>query len=119
MLPTLWPGQRVRVRCGGASQLRCGDLVVFFGETGWVVHRFLARREAGGREQICQKGDARLGYSWVDAGQVLGRVVAVRGRRGTRRPGRGLGRVRARLAGHGWRIYVALRERRWLLSARP
>ncbi|MFB3816103.1 MAG: S26 family signal peptidase [Candidatus Methylomirabilales bacterium] len=110
MRPFLPAGSRVRIGRVAPGEVRLGDLVVYATEERLVCHRVLRRRARGNGHALLTKGDGRRSFeAWVDAAQVLGRVVEVE-RRGRvlrlRRPGRRLHALAAAAASLGW---VALR----------
>lgn len=79
MVPTLRDGDAVRVALG-RGRLRFGDVLVFVQANSVVVHRYLGpARDRAGRPCLRTRGDGRSNLDpALDAGQVLGRVVAVR-----------------------------------------
>ncbi len=77
MAPFLVPGDLVRVRPCGVSELRRGDLVVV-GDAVPVLHRLLRLNARSGKIFLKTKGDNRfLPDPERSAGELRGRAVAV------------------------------------------
>lgn len=76
MSPAIAHQAEVRLLCGAPSVAR-GDVVAFLDEGRVIVHRVVAALPGGG---LLTRGDARLlpDRPLQDAGQVMGRVEAVR-----------------------------------------
>ena len=76
MRPAIAPGAEVRLLCGEGAAAP-GDVVAFVDEGRVIVHRVVAALPGGA---LVTRGDARLLPDRLlrGAGQVLGRVVAVR-----------------------------------------
>ncbi len=81
MCPTLRDGERVWLVQTTASDARIGDLLVWRGESGSVVHRLVGWWLGGGGWRLLTKGDALpLFDPPIRAECLLGRVIArVRG----------------------------------------
>lgn len=79
MWPLIRPGDMVSLRLSDGSELKAGDLMVFRQSGNLIVHRFLKRRWIDNTVCFCQKGDNLLGWSWIPANEVLGKVESIRG----------------------------------------
>jgi hypothetical protein len=76
MLPTLWPGDVVRIENG--REISAGDIVLAERENCFVVHRIVGCAERDGRAYWITRGDARPSDDQpLAASEVLGRVAAV------------------------------------------
>lgn len=78
MVPTLKPGDRVRIEPAKAKDIHNGEIAAFETAQGLVIHRIVQqeRKEAGIR--LLEMGDVDLRASWVEEQAVAGRVVVVR-----------------------------------------
>ncbi len=75
MLPSVWPGDLLSIRRATASEVGPGDLVLYLGMGGLVVHRVVSNH--GGI--LIARGDARHSDDPpAQADQVCGKVVAIR-----------------------------------------
>ena len=74
MEPAIRDGHVVQVEPVPASEIRVGDVVVFWTGTGYVVHRVREIR----RGRLWTKGDAnaRRDTFWVMPDKVVGRVIS-------------------------------------------
>lgn len=78
MLPTLAPGDNVRVKkFPPLSDPGLGDIVLFNMGGTWVVHRVVGKECGDGRLSYWQKGDAEYRATLTPATAVAGRVVAI------------------------------------------
>jgi hypothetical protein len=85
MLPAVWPGDVVTIHRSRFSEVSHGDLVLFFRDRRFFVHRVL---EASGNS-LLTRGDSVLGPDPpVSPDELLGRVVSITGAGGTRAPSR-------------------------------
>jgi len=81
MIPALWPGDLVTIRSTPSSELSCGDIVLFFRDRRFFVHRVLDV-SAG---SLLTRGDSVVSSdSPVSPDELLGRVVSITGACGTR-----------------------------------
>jgi len=81
MIPALWPGDLVTIRSTPSSELSRGDIVLFFRDRRFFVHRVLDV-SAG---SLLTRGDSVLASDPpVSPDELLGRVVSITGARGTR-----------------------------------
>jgi len=75
MLPTLWPGDLLRIRANPSSQIGPGDVVLFEREGRFFVHRVVRTRA----ECVVTRGDCMpQDDSPISPAQILGRVMEVR-----------------------------------------
>lgn len=59
------------------EKTKVGDIVLFAGPTGLVLHRVMERRDEAGRLVFREKGDRQPFSSLVEAKQVLARLIKV------------------------------------------
>ncbi len=123
MSPGLPPGARVRIERCSAGRLRSGDVVLFEGRDGFVLHRYLATVRAGppgrpgdptGRRLLVKSDRARRPDAPWHPRSVMGRVsgVEVDGTVRAYRPGF-VDRLTAAGLGFFWAgIFPFLREAR-------
>lgn len=116
MLPTLWPGDRLRVEAADPGSLQRGEVVVCASGGRLVVHRLIDRLSQESGLQLITRGD-RLRHTDapVAAEALLGRVVGV---------GRSGGAERRVPPYRGWRQWLGWLLRRsgrltgWVLGLR-
>jgi len=99
MLPAVWPGDVVTIHRSRFSEVSRGDLVLFFRDRRFFVHRVL---EVSGHS-LLTRGDSVLGPDPpVSPDELLGRVVSITGAGGTRAPSQlgAVGYLVARAARH-------------------
>jgi hypothetical protein len=99
MLPSIWPGDVVTIHSSRFSEVSGGDLVLFFRNGRFFVHRVL---EVSGNS-LLTRGDSVLGPDPpVSPDELLGRVVSISAAGSTRAPSQlGVaGRLLASAAGH-------------------
>ena len=85
MLPSIWPGDVVAVCSSSLNQISRGDVVLFFRDRRFVVHRVV---EVSG-DRLLTRGDSVLGPDTpVSSDELLGRVVSITGAGDTRKPAR-------------------------------
>jgi len=83
MLPAVWPGDVVTIHSSRFSEVSRGDLVLFFRNRRFFVHRVL---EVSGKS-LLTRGDSILGPDPpVRPDELLGRVVSITGAGTTRAP---------------------------------
>ena len=80
-----WPlirhGNSFEVELMDGHGVGLGDLVVFRLEKIHICHRVIALRNQRGIARVQTKGDAsRFPDAWIDADQIVGRVISVQGR---------------------------------------
>ncbi|NOZ06345.1 MAG: hypothetical protein GXP41_08355 [Chloroflexi bacterium] len=115
MTPFIRDGDLVEVEPVSAEDVALGDILFLHDARGTpVVHRAIGRLHCAEGVRILPKGDAHMQPDTpVDAGQVLGRVVALegRGRRIDLRTGRRrlLGRIWALLSPYSRWLYPVAR----------
>jgi len=81
MIPGLWPADLVTIRSTSSSELSRGDIVLFFRDRRFFVHRVLDV-SAGG---LLTRGDSvPASDPPVSPDELLGRVVSITGAGGTR-----------------------------------
>jgi ribosomal protein S18 acetylase RimI-like enzyme len=81
MYPTLWPGDRLTAEPVPLSHLRVGDLLLISHRGRVICHRLTVLEDTRTAPRLVAKGDAQGGRGEaIEAGDVLGRVVAVRRR---------------------------------------
>lgn len=74
MMPFLWDGDVVLVTPTGGAGIGVGDVVCYETSPGRLfVHRVIERKG----DRFVAKGDALASVDLIDAGQVLGKVVAI------------------------------------------
>lgn len=74
MLPAVWPGDMVTVRCCSHNDLRPGQILMYRGEGIVTAHRLLQIR----RRQLILRGDSLPCCDPpVDVERVLGKVTAI------------------------------------------
>jgi hypothetical protein len=80
MAPLLREGDRLRIR-HGAADLRVGDIVVLWSEARLVVNRVIEVNERGDERCLRVSSDSGArGPAFAHAGDIVGKVVAVRRR---------------------------------------
>jgi hypothetical protein len=78
MLPSLWPGDVLTIQASALPQLSPADLVLYWREGSFFIHRVLGCELAGGETMLITRGDSMPGDDLpVSAGEVLGKVVSV------------------------------------------
>jgi signal peptidase I len=83
MVPSILPGDFISVRRAGIQDISAGEIVLFFRDARFFVHRVVRERSFSGRnspaaDSLITRGD-RLLYDdpAVTADQLLGRVVLI------------------------------------------
>jgi signal peptidase I len=79
MVPSILPGDFISVRRAGIPDISAGEIVLFFRDARFFVHRVVRRISlSGGESSLITRGD-RLLYDdpAVSADQLLGRVVLI------------------------------------------
>jgi hypothetical protein len=75
MAPTLRYGSRVCV-AAGVKAPDPGDLVLIYGNAGWIVHRIIHRCTISGTEHVFHRGDKEGRIGLCLGSSVCGQVVA-------------------------------------------
>jgi len=83
MAPLIHPGNRVMVVSVPDDKIVFGDIIVFRRNNSLYVHRVINKKRTPAGLRFVEKGDATCFYGLVNAGQVVGKVIAVRGRHRT------------------------------------
>jgi len=76
MEPLLSEGDAVSIQCLPPGELSVGDVICFRDGSRFVLHRLLEKGPGDGRV-LLEKGDAETTARWIDAREVLGRLVAI------------------------------------------
>lgn len=78
MRPLLAIGSEIYIEPAQAQEMRIGDIAAFETPQGIVVHRIVQRRQSQTTLHLLQMADSDLYPNWIEAHDVIGRVVAVR-----------------------------------------
>lgn len=104
MHPLLRIGEEVYIEPAPAGELQVGEIAAFETSAGLVIHRIVQRHSNQGGVQLVEMSDTQLRAGAVESKAVIGRVVAIRGKRriDLQRPiaqkcGRVIARIRYRL----------------------
>jgi hypothetical protein len=77
--PLLRSGDSLLLEAVDPGRLGAGQLVVFEGSDGFIVHRILRKRGVAGTTWFQTAGQrARIPDAWIPAKKILGRVVDIR-----------------------------------------
>jgi SOS-response transcriptional repressor LexA len=77
MLPSVWPGDLLTLRCTAREEVVPGDIVLALRENRFSIHRLIEKQEVSGL--LITKGDAvPQNDPPVAASELLGRVVGIR-----------------------------------------
>lgn len=78
MVPTLWPGDELRVRARGLAKPSRGDLLLFVRDGRLCTHRLVDRLDHAGAAQLITRGDAAPQCDPpVAASEILGTVASI------------------------------------------
>ena len=80
MAPLIRPGDQVQVSAVVVEEIRFGDIVVFGRGDDLIVHRVLKKWRTPHHIYFLEKGDAGYDYGLINAKNVMGRVMRVKGR---------------------------------------
>ncbi len=78
MRPLLAVGNEIYIEPVQAHKLRLGDIAAFETPQGIVVHRIVQRRKSQTTIRLLQMADIDLYPNWIEAHDVIGRVIAIR-----------------------------------------
>ena len=85
MLPSIWPGDVVTIRSSRLPEVSRGDVVLFFRDGRFFVHRVLGVSA----DRLLTRGDSLPGPDPpVTSDELLGRIVSIAGVGATRAPSR-------------------------------
>jgi len=78
MLPSLWPGDVLTIQASTLAQLLPADLVLYWREGSFFVHRVVRQTQIDGHAYLITRGDSMPQRDQpVSLQEVLGKVVAV------------------------------------------
>ncbi len=78
MVPTLWPGDELRVRALALTEPSRGDLLLFVRDGRLCTHRLVDRLDHGGAAQLITRGDAAPQCDPpVAPSEILGTVASI------------------------------------------
>jgi signal peptidase I len=78
MYPMIKKGYQVLVEKYSSERIRLGDIVTFKRNGHLIVHRVLKKYAIAGEGYFLEKGDATLVASRIPAGDIIGRVCAIK-----------------------------------------
>ena len=82
MLPSLVPGESIRIRRADWKRCHRGDIIVYKLDRNLIAHRLLFRLKIGNWNVVLQKGDLiPLGH-WIPAESIVGVVTQTEGEKG-------------------------------------
>ncbi|MBN2433291.1 MAG: hypothetical protein JXQ27_17605 [Acidobacteria bacterium] len=83
MTPLLRQGDRVTISWVEPARLRPGDIIAYWNESRFVVHRLLEIKKEHGKTFLRESGDQGGACRWIHADRLLGRVESVLKPQGT------------------------------------